>query len=161
MRKVVLMCAVVALVVFSFGCVGGGSVSGAVKPTADLTSFKTVGVKITTTDDMKPEEMEDLRTELGKALEKTGKWSLAENGELTISINVTSISRVSTLGRIALGVFAGRAKTEAEVVMTNRAGTVVAKFNAEAKSGGTAYSGGTGASLRNLAEVIVEEMTKS
>lgn len=72
MRKVVLMCAVVALVVFSFGCVGGGSVSGAVKPTADLTSFKTVGVKITTTDDMKPEEMEDLRRNSEKRSKRPG-----------------------------------------------------------------------------------------
>src|SRR5271157_1500150 len=83
-----------------------GSITGATKPTADLSTFKTVAVTVKGADDIKNEEKKELKDDIVKLLQEEVVWIPAEKGDLSINVSVTEMSRVSTAARLLVGAFA-------------------------------------------------------
>lgn len=162
MKKAVrhlVLAIVLALFAAAMGCASSSSVSNAMKPTADLTSFKTVAVKVENRTDASADEQKLLKEQIEKKLRESGKWQAVEVGEITVTATITDISRVGGASRLLLGAFAGRAGTKADVLVAQKTGAIITTFSVEGKSGGgSTFSGGTDQSIEKAAEKIVEQL---
>lgn len=150
----------IVLAMFAFGCAAGGSIQKTSAMVTPLESFKTVTINVSNKDDMTQEEMSSLKAAIAGELSKSGKWSAAAaDGEINLNVTVTSISRVSTAGRLMFGGLAGRAGLKADVVVTKANGEKMTEYSVEGKSGGgTVFAGGTGTAIEETAKQIVAGM---
>jgi hypothetical protein len=138
------------------GCAGSARTTMRVKPEGPVSALRTLDVRTQSNVAQAEEERAGLHRRVRETLQRSPRWEPRESGgDASLTITIIELTRVTRGARIAVGAMAGQASVEADVVMTDARGAVVARFHVKGKSsGGSVFAGTTDDALDNAAREI-------